>query len=82
MKHLLLGGAAGAIAVSITVLLHFWGAHDIQGLFLAVVGFPGLLASGNGFNEGFFTLVNCAFYFAVLEGVVALKDRFFTKRSA
>ena len=47
MKHVLLGSLAAPIAAAITVSLHFYGAHDLQGLVAAVAGYPGLLANGN-----------------------------------
>jgi hypothetical protein len=57
---------------------HFYGAHDLQGFFAAVAGFPGLLANGHyvQLNEVFFTVVNWVFYFLLFEGIAALKHKF------
>lgn len=78
MKHIALGGLAALIAAVITVSLRFYGAHDIQGFFAAVAGYPGLLAGGlNGpVDEVIFTVVNWLFYFVVIEGAVAIKRKF------
>ena len=76
-RHIVLGVSAGLIAGAITVLLHFYGAHDIQGLFLAMAGFPGVLASSHTVepNDFLFTFINWIFYFSLFEGVAALKRR-------
>jgi hypothetical protein len=65
MKHLVLGSLAAAIAAAITITIHFYGAHDIQGFVAAVAGYPGLLANGDHvrLNEVLFTVVNWLFYF-------------------
>jgi hypothetical protein len=78
MKHFVLGSLAALIAAAITVLLHFYGAHDLLGFLAAVAGFPGLLANGHyvQLNEVLFTVVNWLFYFLLLEGITALKHRF------
>jgi hypothetical protein len=47
VKHVALGSLAALIAATITVSIHVWGAHDIQGLLAAVAGYPGLLANGD-----------------------------------
>jgi hypothetical protein len=75
MKHILLGSVAALIAAAITVSLHFYGAHDMQGLLAVVAGFPGLLANGNyvQLNQVLFTAVNGLFYFSLFEGIAALK---------
>jgi len=76
-QHIVLGVSAALIAGAITVLLHFYGAHDIQGLFLAMAGFPGVLASSHTVepNDFLFTFINWIFYFSLFEGVAALKRR-------
>ena len=81
MKHVAFGGFAALIAAVITVSLHFYGAHDLQGFFAAVAGYPGLLASGVDapLNEALFTVVNWLFYFVVIEGAFALKRKFSAK---
>jgi len=78
MKHIVLGSLAALIAAAITVSLRFYGAHDLQGLFAAVAGFPGLLANGHyvQLNEVLFTVVNWLFYFLLLEGLAALRHKF------
>jgi hypothetical protein len=77
MKHITLGAVAALIAAIITISLHVWGAHDMQGFLAAIAGYPGLLANGDytRLNEVLFTVVNWAFYFALFEGVVALKQQ-------
>jgi hypothetical protein len=77
MKHLALGIVAGLIAGAITLSIHVWGAHDIQGFLAVIAGYPGLLANGDytQLNEVLFTVANWTFYFAVFEGVVALRRR-------
>src|SRR5215471_9616528 len=61
-----------------TISLHFYGAHDMQGFLAVVVGYPGLLANGHytRLNETLFTVVNWLFYFFLFEGAVALKRKF------
>ena len=83
MKHIAMGAIAAFIAFSITISLHFYGAHDIQGFFAAVAGYPGLLANGEDapLNDVLFTAVNWFFYLSLLEAVIALKKRFSTKKS-
>lgn len=78
MKRIVPGSLAALIAAAITVSLHFYGAHDLQGFFAAVAGFPGLLANGHyvQLNEVFFTVVNWGFYFLLFEGFAALKHKF------
>jgi hypothetical protein len=78
MKHIVLGGLAALIAAAITVSLHFYGAHDLQGFVAAVAGYPGLLANGDyvRLNETLFTSVNWLFYFLIFEGIAALKRKF------
>jgi hypothetical protein len=77
MKHVALGSLAAVIAGAITVALHFYGAHDLQGFFAAVAGYPGLLANGEHtpLNEPLFTIVNWLFYYVLFEGVVAVKRK-------
>jgi len=81
MKHIAFGGIAALIAAVLTGLLHFYGAHDIQGFFAAVAGYPGLLASGGDgpVNEVLFAAVNWLFYFVIIEGVFAVKRKFSTQ---
>jgi hypothetical protein len=52
-------------------------AHDTQGFLAAIAGYPGLLANGDytRLNEVLFTVVNWTFYFALFEGVFALKKQ-------
>jgi hypothetical protein len=78
VKHVALGSLAALIAAIITVSIHVWGAHDIQGFLAAVAGYPGLLANGDytRLNEVLFTVVNWLFYFVVFEAVIALKKQF------
>jgi len=78
MKHIVFGGIAALIAAAITGLLHVYGAHDVQGFFAAILGYPGLLASGTDgpSNEVLFTAVNSLFYFAAIEAIFAIKRRF------
>jgi hypothetical protein len=78
MKHIVLGSLAALIAAAITVSLHFYGAHDLQGFVAAVAGYPGLLANGHyvQLNEMIFTSVNWLFYFLIFEGIAALKRKF------
>ena len=78
MKHIAFGGIAALIAAVLTGLLHFYGAHDIQGFLAAVAGYPGLLASGEDgpVNVVIFTAVNWLFYFVVIEGAFAVKRKF------
>jgi hypothetical protein len=78
MKHVTLGVVAAVIAATITMSIHVWGAHDLGGFLAAVAGYPGLLANGDyaRLNEMLFTGVNWVFYFALFEGVVALKKQF------
>jgi hypothetical protein len=80
MKHLGMVAIAALLAFSITISLHFYGAHDIQGFFAAVAGYPGLLANGENapLNEPLFTAVNWLFYFSLLEAVFALKKKLFS----
>jgi hypothetical protein len=77
MKHILLGSVAALIATAITVSLHFYGAHDLQGLAAAIARYPGLLANGNyvRLNELLFTVVNWLFYLLILEGIAALRRK-------
>ena len=77
MKHIALASLAALTAVGLTILLHFYGAHDIQGFFVMVAGYPGLLANGEytRLNEALFTTVNWLFYFLLFEGVVALRRK-------
>jgi len=77
MKHILLGSLAALVATAITVSLHFYGAHDLQGVLAVIAGYPGLLANGNyvRLNELLFTLVNWLFYFLIFEGIAALKRK-------
>lgn len=84
MKHIAFGGVAALIAAAITGLLHFYGAHDIQGFFAAVAGYLGLLASeaGGPLNEVLFTAVNWLFYFVVFEGAFAIKRRVSTQSNS
>jgi hypothetical protein len=79
MRHLTFAAIAALIASLITGSLHFYGAHDIQGLFAIVAGYPGFLASGidRPVHESLFTAVNGLFYFGVIEGSFALKRKFF-----
>jgi hypothetical protein len=78
MKHIVLGSLAALVAAAITVSLHFYGAHDLPGLFTAFAGFPGLVANGHyvQLNEAVFTVVNWVFYFLLFEGIAALKHTF------
>jgi hypothetical protein len=78
MKHIVLGSFAALIAAAITITTHFYGAHDLQGLFAAVAGYPGLLANGgyDQLNETLFTSINWLFYFLIFEGIAALKRKF------
>jgi hypothetical protein len=74
-QHVVLGISAALIAGTITVLLHFYGAHDVQGFFLAIAGFPGVLASSHSVepNDVLFTFINWIFYFSLFEGIAGLK---------
>ena len=78
MRHIALGSLAALVAAAITISLHFFGAHDIEGFIAAVAGYPGLLANGEytRLNEALFTGVNWLFYFLLLEGAMALRRRF------
>ena len=78
MKHIALGILAALVAAAITISLHFFGAHDIEGLTAAVAGYPGLLANGEytPLNEVLFTAVNWLFYFLLFEGAMLLKGKF------
>ena len=78
MKHIVIGSLAALIAAAITVSLHFYGAHDLQGFIAAVAGYPGLLANGHyvQLNEVLLTVVNWLFYFLLFEGIAALKHKF------
>lgn len=82
MKHAICAGLAAIIAALLTSGLTKWGAHDLMGLYVALVGFPGYLAAGLARygtdlqREFLFTLVNWLFYFAVFEGLHALKQRY------
>jgi hypothetical protein len=78
MKHIVLGSLAALVAAAITVSLHFYGAHDLQGFFAAAAGYPGLVANGHydQLNEVLFTAVNWVFYFLLFEGIAVLKRKF------
>jgi hypothetical protein len=82
MKHIALGVIAAVISGTITIAIHVWGAHDMQGFLVAIAGFPGLLANGSYtrlndvLNDVLFTVVNWGFYFALFEGIVALTKQF------
>jgi hypothetical protein len=78
MRHIALGGLAALVAAAITISLHFFGAHDIEGFIAAVAGYPGLLANGEytSLNEVLFTAVNWLFYFLLFEGAMALRRKF------
>lgn len=75
MKHIAFGSIAALVAALITGSLHFYGAHDIQGFFAAIAGYPGLLANGTDepLHEVLFTAVNWLFYFLATEGAFAIK---------
>ena len=77
MKPIAFEVVAALVAATITISIHVWGAHDIQGFLAAIAGYPGLLANGDytRLNEGLFTVVHCTFYFALIEGVFALKKQ-------
>jgi hypothetical protein len=77
MKHIFLGSLAALITMGITVSLHFYGVHDLQGATAMIAGYPGLLANINRvrINEMLFTGVNWLFYFLILEGIAALRRR-------
>jgi len=74
-QHIVLGISAALIAGTITVLLHFYGAHDVQGIFLAIAGLPGVLASSHAVepNDVLFTFINGISYFSLFEGIAAFK---------
>lgn len=76
-QHVVLGMSAALVAGAITVLLHFYGAHDVQGFFLAIAGFPGVVASTHSVepNDVLLTFINWIFYFSLFEGIAALKRR-------
>ena len=78
MKHVALGSLAALVAAAITISLHFFGAHDIEGFIGMVAGYPGLLANGEytRLNEVLFTAVNWLFYFLLFEGAMALTRKF------
>ena len=78
MKHIVLGSLAALVAAAITISLHRFGAHDIEGFITAVAGYPGLLANGEyqRLNEVLFTAVNWLFYFLLFEGAMALRRKF------
>jgi hypothetical protein len=78
-QHVVLGITAASIAGTITVLLHFYGAHDIPGFFLAIAGLPAVLASSHAVepNDVLFTFINWIFYFSLFEGIAVLKRRLF-----
>jgi len=77
MKHIAFGGTAALVAAMITGSLHFYGAHDIQGFFAAIAGYPGLLANGTDgpLHEVLFTAVNWLVYFLAIEGAFAIKRK-------
>jgi hypothetical protein len=77
-KHIVLGSLAAAIVGAITVSLHFYGAHDLQGYVAMCAGYPGLLANGDyvQLNWVLFTVVNWLFYFLLFEGIATLKRKF------
>ena len=77
MKHIVAAIVAALIAAAITICLQYYGAHDIQGFFAAVAGYPGLLANGENapLNAALFTGVNWLFYFLLVEGAIALKKK-------
>jgi hypothetical protein len=77
MKHIVMGALAAVIAVAISVSLHFYGAHDLQGAFAMFAGFPGVLISAYSVqpNDVLLTAVNGFCYFLVFEGIVALKKK-------
>lgn len=78
VKYFVLAGLAALVTGIVTISLHFYGAHDMQGFFAVVAGYPGLLANGDytRLNETLFAVVNWLFYFLFFEGAVALKRKF------
>ncbi len=65
MKHFVFGGIAALIAGVITTCGYYFGAHDAEGVYVILSGYPGLLATAalkNG-NVALFTVVNWLFYF-------------------
>ena len=77
MRHVILGILAALISAAITVSIHVWGAHDMQGLLAAVAGYPGLLANGDyvRLNLVLFTVVNWLFYFVLFECAVLIQKK-------
>ena len=77
MKHIIAAIIAALIAIAITICLRYYGAHDIQGFFAAVAGYPGLLANGENapLNSVLFTGVNWLFYFLLAESAIALRKK-------
>jgi hypothetical protein len=77
MRHIALGSLAALVAAAITISLHFFGAHDIEGFVAAIAGYPGLLANGEytRLNWVLFTAVNFLFYFLLLEGAMVLRRK-------
>jgi len=78
VKHLVLAGLAALVAGVVTISLHFYGVHDMQGFLAVIAGYPGLLANVDytRLNETLFTVVNFLFYFLLFEGAAALKRKF------
>jgi hypothetical protein len=74
MKHLILAGLAGLAAGLISLLLSYYGAHDVLGLLAAWAGMPGILINGENipFSVGLVTFTNWVCYFLILEGIAAL----------
>ncbi len=80
--HLFIGGLAGVIAASISVLsVSFLGPHNTVGVFAGVAGFPGLLVNGvhNPFSPTRYTAGNWVFYFLLIEAS-ALLSRVFSRK--
>jgi hypothetical protein len=68
-----LGNLAAVVAAAITVFLHYYSAHDIQGLMAAYLGLPGLLVDGVSapVELTVFTSVYWIFYFLRLRALAA-----------
>jgi hypothetical protein len=80
--HLFIGGLAGVIAASISVLsVSFLGPHNTVGVFAGVAGFPGLLVNGvhNPFSPTRYTAGNWVFYFLLIEASAAV-SRVFSRK--
>jgi hypothetical protein len=77
VRHILLGSLAALVGATIAISLHSFGAHDIEGFFAAVAGYPGLLANGKYTrpNEVLFTAVTWLFYLGLFEAVVVMKRK-------